>query len=252
MKYKLQIEYDGTPFIGWQKQKNCMSIQQTLETAIKKFSNELVTVYGSSRTDAGVHALCQIAHFSLSQEFSCHTIQNAINFHLIAFPISVTNVTAVNVNFHARFDATERHYKYRIINRNAKLTLEMYRAWCVFKPLSIEKMISAAQQLIGKHNFNSFRSSACQSNNPIRTINTIKISKNEALIEINIVARSFLHSQVRIIVGTLKEIGEGKKLDIKQILETKNRRNAGTTAPPHGLYLMEVVTPTGFEPVLLP
>ena len=252
MKYRIVIEYEGTYFIGWQKQITGLSIQQAIEDVIEKFSQESVAVYGSSRTDAGVHATHQVAHFSLEKEFTCYTIKNAMNFHLKKLPISIITVEQVSEDFHARFSSMKRHYKYKIINRDSKLSLEKYRAWCVFKKLDIERMRIAAQILVGKHDFTSFRSSHCQAKNPVRTIDAIGISKIGELIEINFVAKSFLHSQVRIIVGTLKEIGEKKNLDIKKILGAKDRKKAGSTAPPYGLYLTKVVTPTGFEPVLPP
>ncbi len=251
-KYKLVIEYDGSNFAGWQKQRGIYSIQETIEIAIKKFSQQEVTVYGSSRTDAGVHAFHQVAHFSLDKKFECYTVQNAINYYLKNCAISILSAELVDENFHARFSSIKRHYKYVIINRNSKLSLERSRAWCIFKKLDVKKMESAAQILIGKHDFTSFRSSSCQASNPIRTIDDIRFVTSENLIDIYIVARSFLHSQVRIIVGTLKDIGLGKDIDIEKILKAKNRRAAGATAPPYGLYLVKVVTPTGFEPVLPP
>ncbi|MBQ4875524.1 MAG: tRNA pseudouridine(38-40) synthase TruA [Rickettsiaceae bacterium H1] len=252
MKYRLTIEYDGTYFIGWQKQNNKLSIQQTIEEAIKSSTGESVKVQGSSRTDAGVHATHQVAHFSLQRAFSCYKIKHALNFHLCKLPISIIGVEEASENFHARFSSTKRYYKYKIINRDSKLSLEKNRAWCVFRKLDVEKMRNSARLLVGTHDFTSFRSSECQAKNPVRTIDSINIVKIENLIEINVVARSFLHSQVRIIIGTLKEIGEGKKIDIKKILAAKDRRKAGITAPAYGLYLTKVVTPTGLEPVLPP
>ena len=240
MKYKIIIEYDGNHFIGWQKQRNGPSVQQSIEEAIQKFLQAEIVLYVSSRTDAGVHALGQVAHFSTQKEYSCYTVQSAINYHLKALPISITKVEIVSDAFQARFSAIKRHYKYKIIQRCAPLAIEKLRAWVAFKKLDIEKMQSAGQHLLGKHNFNSLRSTACQAQNPVRTIEKLEIIQTGELIEIYVSAPSFLHNQVRIIVGTLKEIGEGKKLDIKEILAAKDRRSAGITAPPYGLYLIKV------------
>ncbi len=252
MKYKIVIEYSGTNLIGWQKQKDGLSVQEVLERAIKCFSQEEVTVYGSSRTDAGVHACSQVAHFSLQRDFDCHTVQAATNFHLGDSAVRVLGVEKVREDFHARFSTIKRKYIYKIINRGVSLTIDMNRAWCVFKKLDVDKMKSAAKQIVGKHDFTSFRSSNCQAKNPVRTLDKVEINQSGDLITIQVEARSFLHSQVRIIVGTLKEIGEGRDINIKKVLEARDRTAAGVTAPPFGLYLLEVVTPTGLEPVLPP
>lgn len=240
MRYKITIEYDGTNFAGWQKQNHENSIQQTIERAIYKFSQQKVTLYGSGRTDAGVHAIAQVAHFDLIKEFDCFKVQNAINHHLKKSTISITQVVVVDESFHARFSAIKRYYKYRIINRKSPLALDKLRAWCVFQQLNVDNMKLAAKALIGTHNFNSFRSTNCQAKNPIKTIDTIEIINTNELIEIYVSARSFLHNQVRIIVGTLKEVGINQHLDISNILHAQDRTSAGITAPPHGLYLIQV------------
>ena len=240
MKYKITIEYEGTCFIGWQRQVAGLSVQESIEGAIYKFSQEQVTLYGSSRTDAGVHALGQVAHFSIKKAFTCYQVQNAINYHLKPLPVVIIKVEVVDDDFCARFLAIKRHYQYRIINRRAPLVIDQFRAWVAFRALDVKKMQLAGNYLLGKHNFNSFRSTECQAKSPIRTIDKLEIVHNDTAIDIYISAPSFLHNKVRIIVGTLKEIGEGKQVDIKKILADQDRRSAGVTAPPYGLYLLKV------------
>ncbi|MEM8950095.1 MAG: tRNA pseudouridine(38-40) synthase TruA [Pseudomonadota bacterium] len=241
-RFKLIVEYDGRAFQGWQRQKNGFSVQEALETAIHAFSGETVTVQGAGRTDAGVHANGQVAHIDLDKVMSIESLQNAINHHLRPHPVAVLRATEVADDFHARFSAKGRCYVYRIVNRRAPLILEAGRAWHLPAPIEIEVMQEAAQRLIGKHDFTSFRSSACQAKSPIKTLDRITVQRTGDDIRITVAARSFLHHQVRNIVGTLKMIGDNKwPVDkIEDILAAKSRAAAGPTAPAAGLYLTAV------------
>ena len=241
-KYKITIEYDGTNFVGWQRQENGPSIQSSIEKAIKKITSETVNVFGAGRTDSGVHAKGQVAHFELLKKISLDNIRDGINQHLRPLPISILDAKKVNEDFHARFCAQLRSYEYSIINRRSPLTLYKNQSWGVFKQLNINEMKKAALNFVGKHDFNAFRSIDCQSSTSIKTIQVCNIKKNDECIVLNISAKSFLHSQVRIIVGTLVEVGKGKiKPDaIQRIIESKDRKKAGPTAPAHGLYLAKV------------
>ena len=241
-RFKLTLEYDGRAFQGWQRQKNGFSVQEALENAVQAFSGETVTVQGAGRTDAGVHASGQVAHLDLEKPMSLESLQNAINHHLRPHPAAVLRATEVPDDFHARFSATARHYLYRIINRRAPLILEMGRAWHLPATIEAEVMHEAAQRLIGKHDFTSFRSAACQSKSPVKTLDRITVQRVGDEVRIAVSARSFLHHQVRNIVGTLKMIGDQKwPVDrIETVLEAKNRAAAGPTAPADGLYLMTV------------
>jgi len=239
-KYKLTIEYEGTHFYGWQKQKDFYSVQQAIEEAIHKFCGEKVEVYGAGRTDAGVHATAQVAHINIEKEWEIETIRKAVNFHLKDNIISILKIEPVNEDFHARFSARKRTYLYKIINRMPRLALDRNRAWLVRPILDIDIMQEEANKLIGKHDFTSFRAVACQSKSPVKTLDKIEITRFGENIEIFVEAPSFLHHQVRNIVGTLKLIGEGKMYNIEDILEAKDRRMAGPTAPAWGLYLTGV------------
>ncbi|MEZ5932269.1 MAG: tRNA pseudouridine(38-40) synthase TruA [Alphaproteobacteria bacterium] len=241
-RYKLTLEYDGRGFQGWQRQKNGFSVQEALETAVHAFSGETVTVQGAGRTDAGVHATGQVAHLDLDKAMSLESLQNAINHHLRPHPVAVLRATEVPEDFHARFSARQRHYLYRIINRRAPLILETGRAWHLPTMIEAEVMHEAAQRLIGKHDFTSFRSAACQSKSPLKTMDRIMVQRQGDEIRITLAARSFLHHQVRNIVGTLKMIGDHKwPVDrIEDILAAKSRAAAGPTAPAGGLYLTAV------------
>ncbi len=241
-RYKLTIEYMGTNLSGWQRQTNGPSIQEAIEKAIYKFCGENVTLFCAGRTDAGVHALGQVAHFDLSQEQNIYQVRNGINFHLKPQRIAIINAEIVNEDFHARFAAKERTYIYKIVNRSAALTLDLQRAWHVAVPLNAEAMHEAGQVLVGQHDFTSFRATQCQSSSPNKTIDQLSVVANEAVIEITTRARSFLHHQVRNMVGTLKLVGEGKwtNEDVRKALEARDRSAAGPTAPPDGLYLLKV------------
>ncbi len=251
MKIKLTIEYDGTGFFGWQKQNDFKSVQETVEFAIDKVfaDSEKVELYGAGRTDTGVHATGQVAHFEILNEHLISTwekniskLADAINFYLADSGVVVVSSEIVPDDFHARFSAKMRHYKYVIYNRRAKSVIYENRAWHVSRPLDVESMNKAAKFLLGTHNLNAFRSVHCNATNPIRTISEIEVYKNGDLVIMEIAARSFLHNQVRITIGTLKQIGE-KKYPIEYIqdlLDNKNRTEAGVTAPPYGLYLTGV------------
>tara|TARA_B100000579_G_scaffold333863_1_gene284372 strand:+ start:5321 stop:6058 length:738 start_codon:yes stop_codon:yes gene_type:complete len=241
-KYKINIEYDGTDFVGWQKQENGISIQSSLEDAIYKLTNEDVTIFGAGRTDAGVHAKNQVAHFEIKKNLSLDNIRDGLNQYLKKLSISILKSEIVDENFNARFSAKLRVYQYKIKNRRPPLTFEKNLYWGVFKKLNINDMKKAIKYFIGKHDFNAFRSIDCQSSSSLKTINDCNIEAENENIFINISARSFLHSQVRIIVGTLVEVGKGniKPEEIKEIILRKDRSRAGPTAPAQGLYLIKV------------
>jgi len=241
-RYRLTIEYDGRPFVGWQRQENGPSIQAALEEAIPKFCGETVTVFAAGRTDTGVHALGQVVHIDLERETSPDEIQGALNFHLKPAPVAVLDVAEVALEFHARFDAKARHYLYRIVNRRAPLTIQAGLAWRVPVPLDVEAMQAGANLLIGKHDFTTFRSIQCQSRSPVKTLDVFEFTRTGDVIEARVKARSFLHHQVRSMVGTLKLVGEGSWTveDVRLALEARDRTALGLNAPPDGLYLTKV------------
>ena len=241
-KFKITVEYDGTEFVGWQRQENGPSIQSSIEDAIKKITSETVNVFGAGRTDSGVHARGQVAHFELSKKISLDNIRDGINQHLRPLSIAILDAQKVNDDFHARFSAKLRTYEYFIINRRTPLTFNKNLAWGVFKQLNIDEMKEAALNFVGKHDFNAFRSIDCQASSSIKTIQSCTVEKKAEYIVINVAAKSFLHSQVRIITGTLVDVGKGKILpiNIKKIINSKDRSKAGVTAPAHGLYLTKV------------
>jgi len=229
--------------VGWQKQENGLSIQGCLEQAIKNIFEEDVTIYGAGRTDAGVHAMGQVAHFDImTKHFEAYVIKNAINDHLRPHPISILNVEEVDHSFHARFNAFQRKYLYRIINRKSPLTIEKGRAWHVHKELNIEKMQKCSFLLEGKHDFTTFRSANCQSDSPIKTLDEVKISKSGENIYFGFVAKSYLHHQIRSLVGSIKLVGEETWTieHLENALKARDRTMCGALAPPDGLYFMEV------------
>ena len=243
MRFKIIIEYDGTPFVGWQKQENGRSVQASIESAIEKLFDEKITIFGAGRTDAGVHAMGQTAHFDVSKKnLDPYIIKNALNDHLRPLPISILNVEKVDQNFHSRFDAIQRKYLYRIINRKSPLTIEKGRAWQVHKTLNIDLMKDCIPLIVGKHDFTTFRSAHCQSDSPIKTIDDLKITQSDENIYFGISAKSFLHHQVRSIVGSLKMVGESSWSinDFDLALKSKDRSKCGALAPSEGLYFMEV------------
>ncbi|OJX09776.1 MAG: tRNA pseudouridine(38-40) synthase TruA [Caedibacter sp. 37-49] len=241
-RYKLTVEYDGTPFVGWQHQANGMSVQMALETAIEAFSQEKVRVHAAGRTDAGVHALGQVAHFDLEKMFPAYKVREALNYYLRPYPIAILEVQETNEQFHARFSALERFYCYKILCRSAPPALDKKRVWYVKQPLNIEMMQQAANVLIGKHDFTTFRASECQASSPVRTLNSFEITQENDLIFFKVCALSFLHHQVRNMVGSLKLVGENRWTpeDFKKALEAKSRASGGPTAPPEGLYFIQV------------
>lgn len=242
-RYRLTIEYDGGPFCGWQRQDNAPSVQQAIEEAIAKFAQERVAVYGAGRTDAGVHALAQVAHCDLAKDTDAETVRDAINFYLKPQPIAVLAAAKEAADFHARFSARERAYIYRIANRRAPLALDRGRAWHVPGPvLDAEAMDAAAQHFVGHHDFTTFRSSECQADSPMKTLDSISVKRQGDDVSIAVRSRSFLHNQVRIMTGTLKLVGEGKWTgdDLLGALQAKDRTKGGQTAPAYGLYLSGV------------
>lgn len=241
-RFKLIIEYDGGEFVGWQRQENGPSIQQALELAARKFSNERVTVHAAGRTDAGVHARGQTAHLDLTKDWSCEVIRDAMNHHLKPALVSVLSVETADPEFDARLCAVARVYRYRIVNRRVPLALDKGRAWWVSRPLDEERMREGTRQLVGRHDFTSFRAVACQAASPVKTLDGFDVARLGDELHFTAQARSFLHHQVRNMVGTLKLVGEGKWApgDVAKALAARNRAAAGPTAPPEGLYLMEV------------
>jgi tRNA pseudouridine38-40 synthase len=241
-RYRIVLEYDGAPFAGWQRQENGPSVQGALEDAIAALSGERVTVIGAGRTDAGVHARGQVAHFDLAKEFPSDTVRDALNHHLRPAPVAVLAAEIAADDFHARFKAVARHYRYRIVCRRAPLTLDVGRAWHVMRTLDAAAMHDAAQRLVGHHDFTTFRAVECQANSPVKTLDRLDVSSAGEDIFIDASARSFLHNQVRSFAGTLKLVGEGKwrASDVADALAARDRARCGPVAPPEGLYLMRV------------
>jgi tRNA pseudouridine38-40 synthase len=244
-RYRVTLEYDGGPFAGWQRQENGPSIQGALEEAILRLSGERVTVTGAGRTDAGVHARGQVAHFDLVKEFPGDTVRDALNAHLRPAPIAILDAALTAPDFQARFSAIARHYEYRILCRRAPPALDKGRVWHVSRLLDAEAMQEAARALIGQHDFTTFRSSECQAKSPVKTLDSFTVSVQGDEIVFYVRARSFLHHQVRSMVGTLKLVGEGKwrPSDVVRALKACDRTKCGTVAPPDGLTLLRVDYP---------
>ena len=242
-RYKLTLEYDGRDFVGWQRQDNGPSVQAALEAAVTGFCGETVTAHAAGRTDSGVHALGQVAHIDIAKDTTADTVRDALNQHLKPAPVAVLVAEAVDDEFHARFSATGRRYLYRIVNRRAPLALERGRAWFVPSPLDTEAMHAAAQALVGQHDFTSFRAAECQAKSPVKTLDRLSVERDGEEVRVQAAARSFLHHQVRNMVGTLRLVGIGKWTagDVAEALEKRDRAAAGPTAPAEGLYLTEVV-----------
>ena len=241
-RYKLTVEYDGRPFAGWQIQADQLTVQGLLTSAVEALSGDKALVQGAGRTDAGVHARAQIAHVDLSRDWDTDTIRDALNAHLRPYPIAILAAERAADDFNARTSAIRRHYLYRIINRRADLTLEAGRAWRVPRPLDAAAMHKAAQRLIGKHDFTTFRSTECQAKSPVKTLDILKVERSGDDVYVTSVARSFLHNQVRSMVGSLVLVGEGKWApdDLAKVLDARDRTACGAVAPPDGLYLMKV------------
>ena len=245
MRYKITIEYDGTNLFGWQKQDEGVSVQYFLEEALTGFTHRKIDVFGAGRTDAGVHALGQVAHFDLETSMDLFHLREAFNARLriLGAPVSVIEVEEASPDFHARFSAVGRGYVYRILNRRAPTVLLTNRVWTVGYPLDVEKMREGAKYLLGHHDFTSFRGAGCQALSPLKTLDRLDITTNGDEIDFVVEARSFLYHQVRNMVGTLKSVGDGKfsPQDVKFILEKKDRACARATAPACGLYLSKVM-----------
>lgn len=241
-RYKLTIEYDGTPFKGWQRQNNGLSVQDVLERAVLRLCQNQISVMAAGRTDAGVHATGQVAHVDLPREYDADTVRDALNFHLKPHPVAVREAERVSYDFHARFSATGRAYLYRILNRRPTLVLDRDRAWRVPVPLDVELMQMGANHLLGHHDFTTFRAGDCQAKSPMKTLDVLTVTRFADEIQIVAEARSFLHHQVRNMVGTLRLIGEGKwpPERMASALAARSRAAGGPTAPSCGLYLTGV------------
>jgi tRNA pseudouridine38-40 synthase len=241
-RFKLTIEYDGTPYSGWQRQKDVPSIQAEIEAAILKFSQTQVTLHCAGRTDAGVHALAQVAHADINTQCSAFTVREALNYFLQNKHIVILECDEVDNSFHARFDAKKRYYEYHIMNRRAPLALAAVRAWHVRQPLDVDAMHEAAQYFVGTHDFTSFRDTDCQAKSPIKTLDAISIAQRGEHIVLSLEAQSFLHHQVRIMTGAIVDAGKGKFAPnhINTMLEARCRTKGGVTAPAHGLFFIKV------------
>jgi tRNA pseudouridine38-40 synthase len=241
-RLRLTLEYDGSPFVGWQRQDNGPSVQSALEEAIEKLSGERVTVTGAGRTDAGVHALGQVAHFDLVKDFEPGKVRDALNHFLRPNPVVVLDAAIAEADFHARFSARSRHYLFRILNRRSPPALDERRVWHVSPKLDAQAMHVAAQVLVGQHDFTTFRAAECQAQSPVKTLDRLDVSRRADEIHIEASARSFLHHQIRSFAGSLKLVGEGKwtARDVAEALAAKDRARCGPVSPPDGLYLVRV------------
>ncbi|MBA3516740.1 MAG: tRNA pseudouridine(38-40) synthase TruA [Rhizobiales bacterium] len=244
-RYKLLIEYDGAPFVGWQRQANGRSVQGAIEAALARLTGEAAILRGAGRTDAGVHALGQVAHLDLLRDWSVEKLRGGLNAHLRPEPVAILSAAEVAQLFDARFSAVRRHYRYRIANRRPPLALDRGRAWQVKHVLDHAAMHEAAQALLGTHDFTTFRSAECQSRSPVKTLEKLKVTRQADELVIETSARSFLHNQVRSLVGSLKLVGEGKwrPADVEAALDARDRARCGPVAPPDGLYLVRVDYP---------
>ncbi len=246
-RFKLTLEYDGGPFVGWQRQANGLSVQEALETAIFAMTGERAAVHGAGRTDAGVHALAQVAHVDLERDRDAWRLGEGLNAHLAAVRVGVVKAERAAADFDARRSAIARRYLYRIVNRRAPLTLDLGRAWRVKPRLDAGAMHEAARALIGRHDFSTFRDSQCQAKSPVRTLDRLDVTREGDEIRIEASARSFLHRQVRSMVGSLAEVGAGRwsPADLKAALDAADRSRCGQVAPACGLYLARVDYPGG-------
>lgn len=241
-RYKLTIEYDGSGFVGWQRQNNGPSVQSMVEEALAHLYQADVTLYAAGRTDSGVHATGQVAHFDAPRDYPADRVRNALNFFMKPHPVAVLAVEIVDDQFHARFSATGRAYLFRILNRKSPPTLDRNRVWWVPAWLDVERMQAGAQFLVGHNDFTTFRATECQAPSPMRTLERLDVMRVGDEIHVIAAARSFLHHQVRNMVGTLKLVGMGSwsPEDVKRALDAKDRTAGGPTSPPDGLYLTEV------------
>lgn len=242
-RYRVTLEYDGTPFVGWQVQADGASVQGCLARAVEKLSGRPVLIKGAGRTDAGVHAMGQVAHFDLARDYPPDTVRNAVNFHLKPDPIAVLDCRIVPDSFDARFSATARHYRYRLLPRPAPPALERNKVWWLPHGIDPATMHEAAQVLIGRHDFTTFRAAGCQAKSPVKTLDRLDVTtRDTGEVWVEASARSFLHSQVRSLVGSLKLVGEGRwtRDDLRRALEARDRSACGPVAPAAGLYLVRV------------
>ena len=251
-RYKLTLEYDGTGFVGWQYQGDGRSVQEALERAVERFCGEQVRVHGAGRTDSGVHALGQCCHLDLARQAEPAVLRDALNAHLRPAPAVVLDAALASPGFDARRDATMRVYLYRIVNRKTPLALAKDRAWHIAHPLDAGAMAEAARLLEGTHDFTTFRAAHCQAHSPVRTLNSLAVSRAGDEIVIRAWARSFLHHQVRAMVGTLVEVGDGRQTpaEVGAALAARDRRRSGPTAPACGLYLEAVIYPPAERPAV--
>ena len=244
--WALLLEYDGTPFAGWQRQANGLTVQSVLEDACARLNGgDPVSSFVAGRTDAGVHAAGQVALAALPGRYRAEQVRDALNFHMLPHPVAVLRAAPAATGWNPRFDAVGRAYAFRILNRRARPALDRHRAWHVERPLDADAMAEAASLLLGRHDFTSFRASACQAKSPLRTLDRLDVSRDGEVVAVAAEARSFLHHQVRNMVGTLKLVGEGRwrPAQVRAALEARDRRAAGPTAPPDGLTLMAVRYP---------
>lgn len=241
-RFKFTLEYDGAPFVGWQRQSNGLSVQEVIETALKALCGERVAIRGAGRTDTGVHAMGQVAHADLGKEWRSDVLRDGLNAHMRPHPVAILAAELVPKTFDARFSAIRRHYLYKIVNRRAPLTVWRDHAWLVKRKLDADAMQVAARYLIGCHDFSTFRDSECQAASPVRTLERLDVLRTGDEIQISASARSFLHTQVRSIAGSLEFVGAGKwnVADLRAALDARDRRRCGMVAPPAGLYLMRV------------
>jgi len=244
-RYRLVVEYDGRPFVGWQRQTNGPSVQEAIEDAARAYCGREVVVQSAGRTDAGVHALAMTAHADLPRDDGGDAVRDALNHHLRPHPVAVLSAERARPDFHARFSCVGRRYEYRILCRRAPAALDAGRVWRVAWPLDVDAMAAAGARLVGRHDFTTFRSAHCQADSPVRTLDAVDVRRAGEEIVVACAARSFLHNQVRSIVGTLERVGAGKWSvdDVTRALEARDRAACGPTAPPDGLYFVEALYP---------
>src|SRR4051794_9735348 len=244
-RWKLTIEYDGGPFMGWQRQEHGPSVQQSLEEALRRMTSEEATFIAAGRTDAGVHALAMSAHVDVRRELTPHRLREGLNALVRPHPISVLEVSQVDDDWHARFSCTGRRYLYRILSRRAPAALDRGRVWHIPVALDVDAMREGAALLVGRHDFTTFRSAQCQSDSPVKTLDSLEVERSGEEIHVRAAARSFLHHQVRSMVGCLAMVGKGQWVpeDMRKALEARDRAALGFNAPPHGLYFVEAIYP---------